>query len=113
MNKKLIDEYKRSNESEIVCPFCGNSYHPDELDGSFEDECGECEKTYWVEVDYSVSFSTSCDCKDNDKEHEFNEWEYFDQRVEDPTSDTWGKRKECINCDKIEYVWKVTKDTDK
>jgi transposase-like protein len=56
------DETLVWGEDEIVCPFCDHkhseswTWHEGEGSG-FEMECEECDKKFWVELEYSVSYT--------------------------------------------------------
>lgn len=69
-NNKEIDH---EATDEMICPYCGDSTERegDPNDYSGEHECGECGKIFTCEVDISVSFSTSKDCKLNKEEHKY------------------------------------------
>ena len=43
-----------------VCPHCGAEQCADELTEASEVSCDECGKEFCVEVEYSVTYSTTC-----------------------------------------------------
>lgn len=53
-----------------VCPYCGSINSDDDLHESTTVECDTCEKPFYVEVEYSVSYSTQC----AEGSHVFGEW---------------------------------------
>ena len=61
--KKLGREAKELGytraEDYIVCPYCGNHYGEEEMHNSMVVRCCHCSKKFNVEVEYSVSYSTS------------------------------------------------------
>lgn len=55
-----VDNWTFSCNDNVKCPYCGHEYEPDELHESTDDEeCGNCGSIMNVEVEYSVSYSTS------------------------------------------------------
>lgn len=52
-------------EDKIICPWCGEAFETDPedsrtyADGSYEYRCPECEKTFFLETDVSITYSTS------------------------------------------------------
>ncbi len=106
----MIDEHLRHNEDIIICPYCGIENSTDDIHESEQLECYSCDKSFWVELDHTVSYSTSCDCKDNSEEHRFNEFKYFDYRSHEGT---YGKYKCCLKCDKREVIFNVEEEEDK
>ena len=59
LGKEAISEGETSHEQYIVCPHCGSHYGEDEMNESCDVECPQCEKYFHVEVEYSISYSTS------------------------------------------------------
>jgi len=64
--KEIDCQYTR----EIICPYCGyeRSNSVDDFDGpsSYEDDCEECGKTFIVEPDVEITFSTHKKDANND-----------------------------------------------
>jgi len=63
--RKTVDEtpWKCYGSIEITCPHCGHehteSYTFHEGEGSgFDMECEECAKSFWVEIDYSIDYTS-------------------------------------------------------
>jgi len=47
-----------TNEKYVICPYCGEHYGEDDLNESTDLDCDGCGKTFLLEVDYDVSYST-------------------------------------------------------
>ena len=63
--KETVDETPSEcyGSDEIVCPHCGHKHEESwawhEEDGSsFDMDCEECLKGFWVDIEYSVSYTT-------------------------------------------------------
>ena len=60
----LADEIDSTDcENEIVCPWCGEIYEPEDdyelyQDGDYERECPYCEKRFKVNVSVCISYDT-------------------------------------------------------
>lgn len=44
----------------VICPHCGSDNGAEEFHTPQRATCSECEKEFWVQPDYSVTYSTSC-----------------------------------------------------
>lgn len=75
-DKKIDHEYTR----EIVCPYCGQK----ERDSwEFHDnygttECGSCGNHFSYSRDVDVTYNTSKLCKENNQEHQWDEWKWVE-----------------------------------
>lgn len=52
-------EFDTDFTDDIVCPYCGEHHDSTEVRESCKFDCDECNRVFRVEVDYSVSYSTS------------------------------------------------------
>ena len=43
----------------ICCPYCGSDYGTDEMHESQKCDCDGCGKEFYVEIEYSASYTTS------------------------------------------------------
>ena len=59
LSEYVTKEGESSNENYIICPYCGNHYSEDDEHESQDVECEECDEKFRLEVEYSVSYSTS------------------------------------------------------
>ena len=48
----------RHNEDAVICPWCGFDNGEDEMHSAQEIECDECEKTFFMEPEYTVKYDT-------------------------------------------------------
>lgn len=90
---KYDDIYDDSN---VVCPYCGEEYQPEGEDYSEdnrEEECCECGKNYWVSQSFSVTHVTEPDCSLNGEEHQ---WEKECNGI--------NSFNHCLICDKYEVI---------
>ena len=59
LGKEVVAEGESRCEDYIICPFCGCDYGTDDMQNSTDVECYDCKNKFHVEVEYSVSYSTS------------------------------------------------------
>ena len=58
--KEDVAKWEFWGNDNIKCPYCGYEYEPDDLHESTKDEeCGNCGSIMEVEVEYTVTYSTS------------------------------------------------------
>jgi len=87
-----------SDDDLVICPYCKHSYQPEAEDYSEdtrEQECGECEKKFWLHQEITVSHCVKPDCELNGEQHQ---WDFVDSKRRDYQS--------CDVCDK----WRRTAD---
>lgn len=98
----MSDEIKEYAESDITCPYCGwkdiDSWESGmEHDGdTSEQECHDCDKKFYVQMNVQVSYSSTGLCDENKVKHN---WKEFDHTTD-------GKRcsgKHCLTCDEYEF----------
>jgi len=56
---KDYDEWNYLNTDNVVCPHCETSYQPESGQGEGNETCQTCGGEFSVEVEYSVTYSTS------------------------------------------------------
>jgi hypothetical protein len=105
-------------EDEIKCPYCDHVFHDSwehNDDDGREIDCGECGKTFTLEVHVEVTYSTRrTDCDDG--AHEWNEPEMH--TISQRTADRWNQenfmgrnghkphdmwQRSCKHCEETEY----------
>lgn len=65
--KKAVDEFQAQEHDdfdfmyndEIVCPWCGYKYNPEDTYDDCEQECPNCAKTISIEIEHHMTFSTA------------------------------------------------------
>lgn len=106
MDKELVEDYRRRNITEIMCPYCGvkiEGYDIELYNGDEEIECDDCNKTYLVNAEPCIYYSTYCDCHKNKEKHKWSDWDYFDHECSYQSGRTKGRKKECLKCDETVY----------
>jgi hypothetical protein len=59
LKKEAVETGETSNEDYVICPYCGTDNGTDDLNESTNTRCCECNKKFYVEVNYSCDYSTS------------------------------------------------------
>ena len=75
-----------TDDCNSICPYCGYSYQVEGEDYSEnrqEIECGECGKSYWLVTNFSVSHTSTPDCKLNGEAHQWRPRNLRDGRTHD------------------------------
>lgn len=115
----MSERPETSYTDEIICPHCAYefdcSYELHDQDGG-EVECPECNKSFELSVDYSVTYTTKkVDCEDdahvwgepdscNRTQRTADQWnvEAFCKRTDWKASTAW--KRHCLNCDDYDMV---------
>jgi DNA-directed RNA polymerase subunit RPC12/RpoP len=95
----------------ITCPYCGyedkNSWEYREESGDIE--CPDCGKKFHYNRNVDVTYCTSADCKDNDENHEWSEWDYIEsnedvitKELHEEVNDFYIRK--CFKCDEQEFI---------
>ena len=74
-----MTEYKdQYDDYNVVCPYCGYKYHPEDqavLKDNEVEECNRCGKKYNIYKVYSVEYTTQPNCSLNNLEHKYTKAE--------------------------------------
>ena len=88
----MSEFYDMSDDSEVICPYCGHVYEP-EAEDFYEDSrvetCDGCGKSYHLSQYVSVTNETVPDCEINGEVHDFEAVEACTHRF-------------CVTCGAIE-----------
>lgn len=88
-------------QDEIVCPYCGHCNSPDEFNESGEYRCSECDKSFHVEVNYSVDYSSKrVDCLNDESAHKWQHEEWYNEGA--PREGKWYYR--CRTCSQRKWL---------
>lgn len=89
-----------SGTDQIVCPYCGAKHDWDEGgEAPLEFECGECEKSFGVETDFSVHYySRKFDCMNGLSDHVWSDWQTW------WSQDRETQYRNCRICGKRQYT---------
>lgn len=92
--------FKCNHTDEIVCPYCGHESSDSwESHESKTHQCGECGKWAALEIEHSVSYSTSkVECLNDESKHEWEKNKGYEDQLRNGKSYAY-----CKKC--REYKW--------
>lgn len=103
-----FDKEQYSTEN-IICPYCEHEREPEGCDGDynedgFDEECEECEKTFWVSPHVSWAWATKQDCELNKQEHDWKkEWKE-NKNIGLESKDGKSIYSICSKCEQTNYI---------